>query len=47
MKEYLFAYFTAPNAYGNVTYAACSKSEAIDDFNKVFKKSIILNIIEL
>lgn len=47
MKEYLFAYFTPPNKYGNLIYTDCSKSEAIKSFNEQFEKSIILNIIDL
>ena len=47
MKEYIIAYFTSPNTYGNKYIQAFSKKGAFECFNAEDNKSVIINIIEL
>ena len=47
MNEYLIAYFTPPNKYGNAHIQAFSKKGALECFKVENEKSIVLNIIEL
>ena len=47
MKEYIIAYFTAPNKCGNLHCQALTKKGALNCFRKQNKENIILNIIEL